>query len=161
MALAVYNYKSILEDIPTTKTFFSKQILENFIKCPNLSLETFILTLDHIQVGYAIMEYDENTLCYSLEIFEILQPYQNLGYGVWFLNYLRNIHVFHLRPFNNTLHYYFKLGAKPILSYGKDIIVAFLRDIKPSDYFKKIADPTQIFKYTDDFIYLPEDWPSE
>ncbi len=159
--LSVYNHKSVLEDISTTKTFFSKPILEIFIKGPGLLLETFFLMLDDIQVGYGIMEYDEESLCNSLEIFEIFQPYQNLGYGTWFINYLRNIYVFHLQPFNGTLHYYFKLGAKPIISYGKDIIVAFLGDIKPSKYFKKIANPSEIFKYTDDFIYSREDWPSE
>ena len=56
---------------------------------------------------------------------------------------------FHLQPVNNTFDYYIKLGAVPLLRYGDTIIVAFLRDIKPSDYFKKISN--DVFEY-DDFV---------
>ncbi len=156
--MIVHSHSSIIEDVPKN-TFFEEKIVINFINCSD-NLKTHLLLFNDNRVGYAIMKYEESV--YSLEIFEIFDPYKGLGYGSWFINYLRNIYVFHLQPFNNTVNYYLKLGAVPILRYGKTLIVGFLKDIKPSDYFKKISDSNSPdnndFQYNDEFIYNVADW---
>ena len=157
MLLSVKKHKSVIEDIPAEPQVCSRDILKRFIENLN-DLETFDLMLNNLKVGYSIMRYNSDTQCHSLEIFEIFSNYQNLGYGSWFLDYLIQIYVFDLQPVNGTIHYYLKRGAKPILIWSGGIVVAFLRDIKPSEYFKKISGPDEIFEYSDEFVYKKSDW---
>ena len=156
ISLSVKKHISVIEDIPV-KTTFDKDAMKRFIEGLN-NVETFDLMLDNIKIGYAIIRYDSNDQCHSLDFFEIFENYQNLGYGSWFLDHLKEIYDFCLYAINGTIHFYLKRGAKPILIYSGGIIVAFLRDIKPSEYFKKISGPDEIFEYSDEFVYKKSDW---
>ena len=83
-------HKSIIEDVPE-KTYFDSKIVKNFIKCSG-NLETFNILIDDIRVGYAIMKYEESV--YSLEIFEIFDPYKGYGYGTKFIHYIKDVPIF-------------------------------------------------------------------
>lgn len=115
----------------------------------------YSLVLNGTKIGFALITV-VNEDCHELAYFEIFDGYKGKGYGTFFAKFIIQNHSIHLEPINGSVHWWIKLGAKPLLTYVCGYVFC-ISHLKPSEYFK-LLNPTGTFYETDDFVYDKAKW---
>lgn len=135
-------------------TIFDVEQITKAIK-QSKNIIAYSLIVNGIKVGFALIDTIKEH-CQELMFFEVFPVYQGKGFGTIFAKYIIDNHSIHLRPVNGSVHFWMKLGAKPVLFCGLGCILC-ISHLRPSEYYKLLVGDDN-FEEKDDFIYVKEEW---